>query len=155
MANTHSFLLLADKYQPSGDWTASMDFTWIGDLGDQTYGNAFADFGLWLSPARKLSIAVGAGGSGVSSAARSTVEVQVRYWDGNQWIQEVRTSSNLPWTPASWNTATLVKRGNVYRLLINDVEVLEYLDLHLDGEGRLGLHSYGTCLLDSFLLEQP
>jgi hypothetical protein len=154
--NTGSFLLLADAYQPSGDWTASVDFTWAEDLGDRSWAGAFADFGLASSSsAQKLSISAGFGGTNAASGARASITVQVRYWNGSIWSTETNKTVDLNWTPADWNTATLEKRSHVYRLLVNGVEVLRYTDDQLDGAGKLGLFTHGSRLLDAFLLEQP
>ncbi len=51
-------------------------------------------------------------------------------------------------------SAALEKRGTGYHLLINNVEVLQFIDTYLNGLGKLGLHAFGTPTLDAFLLEQ-
>jgi alpha-tubulin suppressor-like RCC1 family protein len=144
--NTHSFLLLADAYQLTGDWDASVDFTW----NDETH-TAIADFGLWLNSSAKLSVAAATSGTS-DSLAQSTISTSVRFWDGS-WHDEQSLNVPLLWTPTAWNTATLQKRGETYRLLINDKEVLQYSDARLHGQGKLGLHTSGAQLLDTFLLE--
>jgi hypothetical protein len=152
--NVQSFLLLSNALQPGGNWSASYDFTWAADLGNATLGNATADFGLWLSTSAKLSISAGFGGPVAGSGARSDITVNVQSWNGTSWSSVSSATVALNWTPASWNTATLVKQGTVYHLSINNTEVLQFTDTVLNGTGKLGLHAFGTRTVDDFLLEQ-
>jgi hypothetical protein len=146
--NTHSFLLLADTYQPAGNWRASVDFTRVGEA--VAAGSACADFSLWLNDSAKLSIQVGQTAGGAE--ARHDVRVRVTYWNGI-WSEETNRLVPGDWVPGDWNTAILEKRGNEYRLRLNDTEVLRFVDARLNGQGRLGLHTSARGKLDDFLLE--
>ena len=65
-----------------------------------------------------------------------------------------KTTIAMKWRPSEWNTAVFEKHGKTFKMFLNGSFLGEFSDMHLEGQGRLGLHTYGPRAYDSFLLEK-
>ncbi|MBI2514347.1 MAG: hypothetical protein HYV96_20430 [Opitutae bacterium] len=153
--NTQGFLLLNDANQPSGDWSASVDFTVVNDLTDPAFKSANVGFGLWVNESSKLNITLGYAQWDWTVGPRTTVDVSVSRWTSFWDTVGLERTVPINWNPSAWNTATLTKTGAAYRVLLNGTEILAFTDTWLNGAGKLGFHTYGTKKLDNFRLETP
>ncbi|MBN3036180.1 MAG: T9SS type A sorting domain-containing protein, partial [Bacteroidales bacterium] len=55
--------------------------------------------------------------------------------------------------PNQWHTASIEKRGDIYSLFVDNAALGYYNDTFLNGQGKVGLHTYGTVRYDNFSLE--
>ncbi|RMG27581.1 MAG: PKD domain-containing protein, partial [Gammaproteobacteria bacterium] len=146
----HADLLLADKYQGSGDYVASVDFTRTRSGYD--FSEAHVDFSLWQSASNRLDIGIGWGAYHWSGGPLNAVRVFVQRWNGT-WSRVFYKTVRVTWDPDAWNRATIKKKGNTYSLFLNGTYLATFHDTLLNGTGKLGLAAYGTRKLDNFRLE--
>ncbi len=148
-------LILNDDYQITGNWKASIDFIRVADDQAPWYFAAQAIFTIWQDFDHKISISVGDGGD-YWEGLKDSIKINVQEWNGtwgpsNQLVSIDKVKFN--WNPDEWHTASLEKRGNIYSLFVDDACIAHYIDTFLNGEGKVGLHTYGTRRLDNFSLE--
>ncbi|MEI7982052.1 MAG: hypothetical protein WCI71_10395 [Bacteroidota bacterium] len=146
-------LILKDQYQLSGDWRASIDFIRIADDQYPNYSQAIADFSLWLNSNKKISISVGVDGNNWSGT-KDSIYFWADEWNGN-WIHAPVSAGKVKfnWDADQWHTASIEKRGNIYSVFVDNACIGHYIDTLLYGQGKIGLHTYGTKRYDNFKLE--
>ncbi|MET1255731.1 LamG-like jellyroll fold domain-containing protein [Aliikangiella maris] len=144
-------LILKDEFQPEGDWSASFDFIRVVDSSISDYYAAWASFSIRESPSSKLSLSLGGAGSNNWGGIQDNLKVSIQYLNGS-WSSIVNDSITMTWDPDVWHKARLEKSGNIYSLYFDDIFVYQFVDTLLDGQGKVGLHTYGTKRYDNFLL---
>ena len=144
--------ILRDEYQPSGNYRASVDFIRTVDASHLDYFQAIGNFALWQDSNNKISISIGGSGWDSWGGQQSQIQVNIQEWDGS-WETTLSETLDYDWDPDEWHTASIEKNGNVYSLFIDGVYLAQYEDTFLNGEGKIGLHTYGSKRLDNFRLE--
>ncbi len=150
--NEQADLILKDQYQVNGNWQASIDFIRTVDDEFPDYYAAQAIFSLWQDFDHKIQISVGDGGDNWGEM-QDSISFGVQVWDGYwSWAETSTNKVKFNWDPDTWHTASLEKRGNIYSLFVDDACIGHYIDNYLYGQGKIGLHTYGTRRLDNFIL---
>ncbi|MFH0842887.1 MAG: DUF2341 domain-containing protein [Bacteroidota bacterium] len=144
-------LILNDTYQPSGDWRADIDVKAIPDQQFPDRIDAMGGFLLWSSSTSKIGINIGKAGDNMQDN-QDSIDVWLGYWNGS-WYQQSLTTIPLRWQTSLWNTVTVEKNKNNYRLYFNGVYFFQFTDTYLNGAGKIGLHCYGTKNYDNFTIE--
>lgn len=149
-------MILKDIYQPasSSNWKASVDFTNVSDDGIPIYHQAMVEFALWQDANMKFIIDIGGAGDNWGGI-QDSIGLRVQAWNGS-WGQLCPVSIGkvkFHWDAESWHTAKLEKRNNIYSVFVDNAAIGHYIDTLLYGQGKIGLHSYGTKKHDNFLLQ--
>jgi hypothetical protein len=147
-------LILNDQYQIAGNWKASIDFIRTADDYFSDYYQANAQFSLWLNSSQKVEIFVGGAGD-FWGGIQDSISFSVQEWNGT-WGPSAPVSTGkvkFTWNPDEWHTASIEKRGNVYSVFVDDACIAHYIDSFLNGQGKIGLHNYGTKRYDNFSLD--
>ncbi|MEI7724696.1 MAG: Ig-like domain-containing protein [Bacteroidota bacterium] len=147
-------LILKDQFQLTGNWKASIDFIRTVDDQFPSSFNAWATFSLWLDNNHKIQISVGGGGDywgGLQDSIRFSADEWNGIWSNNTPVSTGKAKFN--WNPDQWHTASLEKRGNIYSVFVDNACIGHYIDTFLNGQGKIGFHTYGTKRYDNFKLE--
>jgi len=151
--NHQADLILNDQYQIAGNWKASIDFIRVGDDQFPDYYAALSSFSLWLNENNKIHLGIGGAGD-YWGGIQDSISFVGQEWNGT-WSPNVPVSTKnakFAWDPDQWHTASIEKRGNIYSLFIDDACIGHYIDNFLNGQGKIGLHTYGTKRYDNFTL---
>lgn len=148
----HTFLLLADQYQPrTADWRMEVDFTladapWI-------FHDADTYFALWESETAAEVYFIGWSGDNWDGAPRTVAQMMSQTY-APTWLSGYHYDLSTPlWDPKQWNRAKLEKRGDVFFFYLND-HLLGVETGSILTKPKLGFHIYGTTLLDNFKLTE-
>jgi hypothetical protein len=154
---SHSDILLANASQPgSADWRMEVQFTSVrypySSEYDLTYAHAV--FSVYASATEKMAITVGWGTRNVSMPA-TLDSVQYGVQIGMPWVHQEGggTFASARWSPGSWNTAAVEKRGNSYTVYFNG-QVMQTFTKTFTTTPKVGLHIYGKLVADNFRLYQ-
>jgi hypothetical protein len=151
--NSQADLILKDQYQITGNWKASIDFIRVADDQFFDYYAAWATFSLWSNENNKIAIGIGGAGD-FWGGNQDSISFGAQEWNGT-WGPSAPVSINqvsFTWDPDEWHTASIEKRDNIYSLFIDDACIGHYIDNFLNGQGKIGLHTYGTKRYDNFTL---
>ncbi|MCF8372510.1 MAG: PKD domain-containing protein [Bacteroidales bacterium] len=143
-------LLLKDSLQIADHYRASADFHKVTSY--PGHEGAGALFSSWQDTDNKFVIGVGLGGSTPFSSVQDSINVGVQIRQ-TTWQLGTSWKFYFPWNLDSTNVATLEKHGNIYSIFVNDIFLMDYVDTFLNGNGKLGFHTYGAVLIDNFVLE--
>jgi len=152
--DTQADLILNDLYQVAGNWKASIDFIRVTDDAFPNYYQANGQFSLWLNSNQKIELIVGGGGD-FWGGKQDSISFSVQEWNGT-WALPSPVSIGkvkFTWNPDEWHTASIEKRGNIYSVFVDDACIAHYIDIFLNGQGKIGLHNYGTKRYDNFNLD--
>jgi len=149
-----SELILIDEYQLSDNWKATVEFTeYEAYPGVNGYSAKFAFF---VDPDNKMKIQIGE----QSAGDQDSVLISLSHWDGSwqSYTLDGLSSTRRIEYPGSWNSteinrASLVKEGTNYSLFLNNNLLITIEDIYLNGDGDIGLGTYGGVETSSFLLE--
>ena len=143
-------LILKDQFQPSGDWKVFVDFTYAGD---SYHAASSAAMTLWVNETKKIRISVGNGGfNNWGNTQLESIGVGFGEWNGT-WYKQINKEVNYNWFPKDWQTMTVEKTGNIYKVYVNNVYLWEYNDTYLNGSGKIGLQTYGPKTYDNFFIK--
>jgi len=146
-------IVLSTTLQPAGDYIASVDFVRTNDIYHNDYFQALAQFVIWQDTSHKMTFSIGGGGFSNWGGEQSTINVGVESWTGS-WSNVFSETFSYTWNPDVVQTASLKKEGNTYSFYVNDTLLYSaFEDTYLNGNGAIGLHSYGAKTYDNFRIE--
>ncbi len=131
--------------------TLAINFKKATDPNFSAYAAIGVQFSIYSSPSKKLYLGLGWGGDNLPVLLDS-VGIAYGEWDGSNWINQKSKNYSFNWSINQTHKATLEKNGNLYKLYLNDVYLGEWVDTYLNGQGKVGLHTYGPKLLDNFVI---
>jgi Tol biopolymer transport system component len=146
-------LVLKDEFQPrTSDWRMEMDFYFVNHPG-YYYNEAQAVFGLWQNGSVKQSYSMGYAADYWDGAPRTTIPWGSEF--GLPWgTWNESGTATIAWSPLSGNHATLEKRGAQVSIFLNGTLLHTFPAPQISGAYKLGLHIYGSQLVDNFKLTE-
>ncbi len=150
--NSQSQLILNDAYQPnSANWKTTVSFKKATDPSFVNYSSVAAEFSIFLSAGQKLAMGLGTGGDNLPASVDS-ISISYGEWNGSQWQNQKSKTVGYKMSTTQSHKATLEKNGNIYKLYIDDVYLGSWTDTFINGQGKVGLHSYGPKTYDNFTI---
>jgi len=138
--NNNGIILLADSYQPAGDYEFEVDF--VAGLAGEIYRPRIV---LHNSYRRNIFIQV--------VGEQYLVSVQLFDGDYKEGLFSVENPGYLNNTPGAINTLKLVKQGENYTAFLNNHEFYTFQDEFFNDELSLGLGTYGTAVYENMCLD--
>lgn len=149
----HTYLLVNDEYQPrTSDWILEADFTYVPDP-PWIFRDADVYFAGWQSDTAAEVYFIGWRGDNWNGAPQSFAQMMSQTY-APTWTGHYQHTVTTPqWNPREWNRAKLEKRGNVFLYYLNDY-LLGAETGSILTHPKLGVHIYGTTMLDNFKLTE-
>ncbi len=147
-------ITLNDEHQIEDNWQASVRFTNVDDDQQPSHNSAEASFLIWMDGNNYFRTSVGGSGWNDWGGPQTIITGQVQARLNGTWQNAPENRPYYEWDPDIWHTAYFEKHGNWYYIGIDkpDEYIFAFEDTYFNGEGVLGMHTYGTKYYDDFAL---
>ena len=143
-------LLLADAYQPgTSDWRVEFDFFYVEHPG-YGYYNSQACILLWSDANTKEAYSLSYSDWSGTPVPQSEIAYNSGVW--YPWSTMENGYYTIGWDPLQTNHAAFEKVGGELSVYLNGTLVHTFPGTTLPGTPKVGLHVYGSMLLDNFRL---